>query len=974
MSKSSENSVALLVSVIKQLSSDSLQQREFERVQLQENLKKADETLSDLVDGNQESLKKTIQSFAVVSSRIQGCRKKVASLREKLSTCKTLLNCNRDDLRKHWQEGLEFSEILNLLDKVDKAIAVPDQLDRFMARKHYLHAAKLLVKTVSITETTLSHVDALRDLRIDLHSRTMKMHEILIEELNKQMYSDTGKSQMQKQSIDASPMLLVPGIKLHTRSSSRSLKPEAISDIQTEKFNEVVEDLQANPEDNVPLFINVIVEALEVLGKVPEAVESLKCRIKREIALAIHRATDLVANRVLEKGAVVTFEELAKRENPSLLIELLDVCFNKFRAIARNHQIVIDAVQRVKGRRREKDVGAELPDFVVYHLEAGKEDDASNIADTSEIQMYTKEEVWSEIEFSIQVLLGYYLDIQSRVTRQQSLSSFPNTESELGSFFVSKKKAKSSKYPLFRFEGSSSAIAMSSYLKDQGQDLVSSIPDDPYAESLLSSKPQLLCKPTASNITVLFIPVVTLIGEVEKMTSPKLGIQGALYHFVTDFVKKEFLHQISYAVTEKTAGATRGLDALKNLIDPATQNILRTDRPLLKATIAIINVVEELSTMMNQLPLYTNEFLEMILQILGGYLLSCTEAYKGLVLREEAEKPSRIFSASWVRDDDICRYLKSLPSWLNLQEERAKGKKLTDDEDIEAIRFRNAQQTDKLLGTLKKGAIEKGEVILDIGDLKSLVNLQESIDWFTKKLQEFVVKLSAKSTTVQVDDRESLENILAQIPPIPEETLRSLEHLVREFQELADTCLLVLHLEIQCHCLYYLIPATRQSTYVCTMDAVEVDPLVPQLTKDLRDIEEICSSSLAPFKRRYLFGGIGYLIASIIISSTSYIKKINRNGVKKMSQNIFTLQQELADIANPREPDLENAKHYIEMLFLTPDGLLNSLVEQGPVLKDEDYINAIELLCRSELPFDKNALEVRKRKLKEIISERQTNK
>ena len=33
------------------LFSDSLQQRELERVQLQENLKKADETLSDLVDG-----------------------------------------------------------------------------------------------------------------------------------------------------------------------------------------------------------------------------------------------------------------------------------------------------------------------------------------------------------------------------------------------------------------------------------------------------------------------------------------------------------------------------------------------------------------------------------------------------------------------------------------------------------------------------------------------------------------------------------------------------------------------------------------------------------------------------------------------------------------------------------------------------------------------------------------------------------
>ena len=48
----------------------------------------------------------------------------------------------------------------------------------------------------------------------------------------------------------------------------------------------------------------------------------------------------------------------------------------------------------------------------------------------------------------------------------------------------------------------------------------------------------------------------------------------------------------------------------------------------------------------------------------------------GLVLREEAGKPSRIFSASWARDEDISRYLKSLPNWLNLQEERTKGKKL----------------------------------------------------------------------------------------------------------------------------------------------------------------------------------------------------------------------------------------------------------------------------------------------------------
>ena len=61
-------------------------------------------------------------------------------------------------------------------------------------------------------------------------------------------------------------------------------------------------------------------------------------------------------------------------------------------------------------------------------------------------------------------------------------------------------------------------------------------------------------------------------------------------------------------------------------------------------------------------------------------------------------------------------------------------------------------------------------------------------------------------------------------------------------------------------------------------------------------------------------------------------------------------------------------------MFFFLQGLLNSLVEQGPVLKADDYINAIELLCKSEIPFDKNALEVRKRKLLEIIEERQKKK
>ena len=41
-----------------------------------------------------------------------------------------------------------------------------------------------------------------------------------------------------------------------------------------------------------------------------------------------------------------------------------------------------------------------------------------------------------------------------------------------------------------------------------------------------------------------------------------------------------------------------------------------------------------------------------------------------------------------------------------------------------------------------------------------------------------------------------------------------------------------------------------QTNYVCTMDAIEVDTQIPQLTKDIRDIEEVSSASLSTYKFR----------------------------------------------------------------------------------------------------------------------------
>ena len=43
---------------------------------------------------------------------------KVKNLKEHLQACKSLLHCKREELKKYWMDGLEYNEVLNLLDRM----------------------------------------------------------------------------------------------------------------------------------------------------------------------------------------------------------------------------------------------------------------------------------------------------------------------------------------------------------------------------------------------------------------------------------------------------------------------------------------------------------------------------------------------------------------------------------------------------------------------------------------------------------------------------------------------------------------------------------------------------------------------------------------------------------------------------------------------------------------------------------------
>jgi len=251
--------------------------------------------------------------------------------------------------------------------------------------------------------------------------------------------------------------------------------------------------------------------------------------------------------------------------------------------------------------------------------------------------------------------------------------------------------------------------------------------------------------------------------------------------------------------------------------------------------------------------------------------------------------------------------------------------------------------------------------------MRTLALLQESLEWFGGRIYKLAGSLpvqsqgGAGSYVTQTD--------ILTLPPLSKESIEAFKQHAREFEALAEICLLVLHLEVRVHCFYYLLPVAKQSSFASGVDSQDPDPEVVKLNKDFSNIDEALSSGLQPRKFKYVFEGLGHLVASIIINSAQYIKRINENGVKKMCRNIFAIQQNLTNITLSREVALDHARHYFELLYNTPEEILNQVVEHGPKFSELDYINALQLLHRSHPGSNPSELKAQVKRLHDILNE-----
>lgn len=97
-----------------------------------------------------------------------------------------------------------------------------------------------------------------------------------------------------------------------------------------------------------------------------------------------------------------------------------------------------------------------------------------------------------------------------------------------------------------------------------------------------------------------------------------------------------------------------------------------------------------------------------------------------------------------------------------------------------------------LTSNLGEGGISQQEILSDITILKELAILQESMEWFSSRISEFANDLKRPLNGLNSTGNAEYASPVA----IQDGTIKVLTNLALEFDELANTCLLVLHLEV----------------------------------------------------------------------------------------------------------------------------------------------------------------------------------
>ncbi|KAG9018863.1 hypothetical protein FRB90_008800 [Tulasnella sp. 427] len=971
-------------------------------------------SLRGTIDQNYQEFAAALPHHASLLTSLSKVQSEVADTRTRLQQTRDALANKRTDLVQLWSRGQAVEEMLRLLDEIEHLKSVPDTLESMMSEKRLLQAAILLVRSLRmINKGELTEIGALVDLRSYLSGQETALREILIDELQNHLYLKVfwcdsrwapyvpGQQQLPITDAEDDPAASLkppPGEptkppKLTRFLNNLALRPSnenpydlaedsELSKITPSTSTQVTSSTSAlfakrqsvavsqNPESNSFEYIETLLEALAVLGKLGGALDAVAQRLPIELFSLVEATIEEVRDRSdLGKRASLNLQTTSRssqlwiapngssslkeaasalrlaaleahtgRMDREPLKDLFWTLFSKLDAVLQGLRVVYEVSNRIGSRRDFKDSSGAKPGA-----------------------LFPLMDIWAPIQTEVRILLGDYLTDEERgaLSGRYQIASINEVlrdgrvqrDKTKTVFRAGKTDAKTSAKTLKRHEEELTRV-----LKESVPGLVggatdatvqasqSTGVDDRYSGQGAHFK---IVKADAFHVTVLFQPTLSFLQRVEHVLPPGMGdVARASTTFLDEFVVKVHLPQLEDKVATLFHQAAVGADAFQE--DPMSTRL--SSKPLIKASTQLVSLINSLCAMHRSTPFHTENYSRLILDIIIRFYQRCYDRFVDLVTvsskSSEGSEANLAMSARWGQKPEVTACLSGLFAC-----------KPTDEASMKRL---CRQETRVELNFLTKETVTRADLIPATKNITALGTLYHSLTWLISQLQSLKGD-TADTIMSPVDSHlspisDQLMSPISSVPPVwdsssklelPLTRAMSLRYdaILKTYEQLAELVIHTIRIEIRCRIIHFLDLAMRQGNYQLEHEPGEPEPHVIDLNSDLAACEDCTTLSLPEREKRFIFEGLGTLMEHLLISNARHVRFANDLGIKKIFRNILALQQNLKTLSDlPEDAEFGRARRYWELFLLTPQQLLES-VKKRPQFSFDDYKSMLYLRC-----------------------------
>ncbi|RPB25906.1 hypothetical protein L211DRAFT_856536 [Terfezia boudieri ATCC MYA-4762] len=925
--------------------------------------KELQQALQSIVNDHHQGFNSSIGTYHSIMRSITASQEKVRGLREQLVQAKSDLSANKPEVKNLVVASQRYDEMLRALTAMEQLQLVPEKLEARISEKRFLRAVQLLSDSLkTIRQPEMMEIAALGDLRSYLSNQEVSLSDILIEELHNHLYLKSlycvDRWKPYNPNDNAVYLVAIPQQRpLHKfLASLDTLRP-------------MVEDGgNKNPEADSLSYIRLLLESLNNLGYLSNAISTINQRLPVELFKLVDKTNQEVDQR--HPSSLLGITRARKRGGKSLdlglgendvrvtvLYDLLWTLYSKFEAVMEGHRVVYDVVKGISKREGWTDLTL-ANGFV---------------------------EVWQLIQSEMRSLLHDYLTANENGGTHHAPKGTQNLNN-----IAAGKAGRDKNKALFKLNNADYTSPQMKADQDDLEAILKASVPGLVSESLRpaqsSSEAQsssdgaatghkLLIEPSVFNMGLLLPPSLAFLQRVKEIVPAGSGIAlSTLTSFLDDFLVNVFHPSLDDTMHELFSQVTGDMDAFTQ--DPQWMNI--ANKPVMKGTARLFDLIIAFCKMLETIP-PDQAFGELIIDLLTSYYGKCCDWYKDLATgNRSADDPTSPLSgdfkgsAKWAQNKETKEVMKLI--WQAdtrdctslIQKENTLELQMQGDQPISSsglIRDRKVISALCLLYTSMKWLASKITQLRQVedddaftqADVGRMKEGKEGIGGVARRRRRWTLGRQQKAPVA-----EEQQPVL----PMGKETVVLFDSVVNSFQELAGTVLFTLRAEMRCHVLYHLnlcmsgssfnIPITSTTTNTTSgggQAPPQMDPDINllNLNTDLVAFDEDVSVLLRAREKTYLTKGLGSFMTDILVKQARKIKVMNRGGVEKMLLNILVLQQNLKNVEG-KGVSLERARRYYSLWAGTGPGVkeLLSQASQGPLGFDFDELKVLIGLCYSE--------------------------